>query len=42
MPALNDKHLVTGVDHVAFPTFDPAATVVELARVLREVTIDPV
>ncbi len=27
MPALNDKHLVTGVDHVAFPTFDPAATV---------------
>ena len=27
MPALNDKHLVTGVDHVAFPTFDPTATV---------------
>jgi len=27
MSALNDKHLVTGVDHVAFPTFDPAATV---------------
>jgi catechol 2,3-dioxygenase-like lactoylglutathione lyase family enzyme len=27
MNALNDQHLVTGVDHVAFPTFDPAATV---------------
>lgn len=27
MSALNGKHLVTGVDHVAFPTFDPAGTV---------------
>lgn len=25
--ALGDRHLVTGVDHTAFPTFDPAATV---------------
>ena len=27
MSALADKHLVRGVDHTAFPTFDPAATV---------------
>ena len=27
MSALANKHLVRGVDHTAFPTFDPAATV---------------
>ncbi|MDQ0772736.1 catechol 2,3-dioxygenase-like lactoylglutathione lyase family enzyme [Streptomyces aurantiacus] len=27
MNQLNDQHLVTGVDHIAFPTFDPAGTV---------------
>lgn len=27
MSSLSDKHLVRGVDHAAFPTFDPAATV---------------
>jgi len=27
MNAFADKHLVRGVDHTAFPTFDPAATV---------------
>lgn len=27
MNPLGDKHLVSGVDHVAFPTFDPAGTV---------------
>jgi catechol 2,3-dioxygenase-like lactoylglutathione lyase family enzyme len=27
MNALADQHLVRGVDHAAFPTFDPAATV---------------
>lgn len=26
-PDLSGRHLVTGVDHAAFPTFDPAATV---------------
>ena len=25
--SLGDRHLVTGVDHAAYPTFDPAATV---------------
>ncbi|MET8428737.1 VOC family protein [Nocardia sp. NPDC004860] len=27
MTSLHDKHLVAGVDHAAFPTFDPASTV---------------
>lgn len=27
MTSLHDQHLVSGVDHVAFPTFDPAGTV---------------
>lgn len=27
MNSIADKHLVRGVDHVAFPTFDPAGTV---------------
>lgn len=27
MTSLHGKHLVSGVDHVAFPTFDPAGTV---------------
>ncbi|MCS7478033.1 VOC family protein [Umezawaea endophytica] len=27
MSPLDDQHLVTGVDHAAFPTFDPAGTV---------------
>ena len=27
MSELTDQHLVAGVDHVAFPTFDPAGTV---------------
>jgi catechol 2,3-dioxygenase-like lactoylglutathione lyase family enzyme len=27
MTSLSDKHLVHGVDHAAFPTFDPAGTV---------------
>src|SRR6201999_4634013 len=38
MTGLHDQHLVTGVDHVAFPTFDPAATV----RFYRDVLGFPV
>jgi catechol 2,3-dioxygenase-like lactoylglutathione lyase family enzyme len=36
--ALGDQHLVTGVDHAAFPTFDPAGTV----RFYRDVLGFPV
>jgi catechol 2,3-dioxygenase-like lactoylglutathione lyase family enzyme len=38
MSELSDQHLVTGVDHVAFPTFDPAGTV----RFYRDVLGFPV
>ncbi|MFG3522043.1 VOC family protein [Nocardia nova] len=38
MTSLHDQHLVHGVDHAAFPTFDPAATV----RFYRDVLGFPV
>jgi catechol 2,3-dioxygenase-like lactoylglutathione lyase family enzyme len=38
MTTLSNKHLVTGVDHTAFPTFDPVATV----RFYRDVLGFPV
>ncbi|MFC5676004.1 VOC family protein [Aeromicrobium endophyticum] len=38
MNALHDKHLVRGVDHAAFPTFDPVGTV----RFYRDVLGFPV
>lgn len=38
MNQLDDQHLVTGVDHAAFPTFDPAGTV----RFYRDVLGFPV